>query len=100
MRLWSSGPSQLAVKKATNKRDHLVGLVFQGEMAGVDHVQLGIRQIAQVRLGSIGGKYRVVFAPDDEGRRLTVPKECLKFRIEWHVGTIVMHQIHLDIQIA
>jgi hypothetical protein len=77
-----------------------VGLVFESEMAGVDKVKFHVRQIALVRMGSIGGKNLVVLAPDNYRRRLSIAKIGLYGWIQQQVGSIVVEEIHLDIEIA
>jgi hypothetical protein len=48
----------------------LVERVLGGEVAAVEHVQLGVREIAQGRMPSFRGEEEVVRAPQDQGLRL------------------------------
>lgn len=47
-------------------------------MTRIEQVQLGPRQVSQVRSGSVRGKDLVVLAPYDQRRRLMIAEELLK----------------------
>ena len=61
---------------------------------------LHILQIAWVWHGSLCREDEVVLAPNDQGRRLTLPEKALKRRVKRHVRAVVVKQIHLDVAVA
>ena len=69
-------------------------------MAGIEEMQFGVRQVAQVGRRAVGGKDLVVLAPHDQRRRLPLAEERLKFRIERNVRSVVEEQVELDVLVA
>jgi len=61
---------------------HLIALILQREMAGVDQVKLDIGKVALVGIGAVGRDNLVVFAPDDQRRRLVFAEIGLHGRIK------------------
>ena len=69
-------------------------------MAGVDEMQFGVRQVAQIRRRAGSRKDLVVLAPDDEGRQFLLAKERLKFWIERDVRSIIEEEVELDVLVS
>src|SRR5215475_6208689 len=90
----------LTVQEIADERDHLVGLVLKREMTRVDQMKLEVAKVTLVGVSTVGRKYLVVLAPNDERRRLMLAEICLHLRIERHIGSIVVEQVHLDIAVA
>ena len=83
-RAWRGGRSacgDLAVQELANDRCHHVQLVLQREMAGVQQVQVRMRQIAQIGIGTFSREDLVVATPDDQRRRLIAAKEGLELGV-------------------
>src|SRR5687767_9874273 len=89
-----------AVEETANQRRHLVELVLERKMPGVEDMKLRIRQIAKVGVRTCFGKNLVVLAPDDQRRRFALAEELLKLGIERHIGPVVMEQVELNILVA
>ena len=47
---------KLAAQEIADQRDHHVRLVFEREVPGVDEMQLGVRQVAQIGVAPSAGK--------------------------------------------
>ena len=67
---------QVPLKEIADQGDHFVGLVFQGEVAGVEEVKLGVGQVALVRMRTFSGEDLVVRYE----RELDVLEGCLNAR--------------------
>ena len=93
-------PTNLSVEEVVDQRDHLIGLVLQREMAGVEEMKLQVGQIALVRMRAIGGENLVVLAPDDQRRRLMLAEISLDGGIERQVGPVVVEEVELDLVVA
>ena len=80
--------------------DHLlrdgVALVLDREVARVEAMHLGPRQVPQVRLAAFAGEEDVVLAPEDDRLRLPLPQELLPLGVERDVGAVVVEQVELD----
>jgi hypothetical protein len=79
---------------------HLVQLIPEREMAGIQKVQLSLRQIPQVGCRAIRWENLVVLAPENECRRLRFAEECLELRIQRHAAAAVVEQVELDVPVA
>ena len=79
---------------------HVLGdggaVVFEGEVAGVEEVKLGVGQVAQVGVGAFGGENGIVFAPDDEGGGLVLAEVLLPGGVEGGIASVVVEQGELD----
>ncbi len=62
---------------------------FEGEVTGIEEVRIDIFQVAVIGGGAFGRKDEIIFAPDDEGRRLIFAEEGLEIGIERDVGAVV-----------
>ena len=67
----------LSVEEIADQRDHFVGFILKGEVAGVEEVQLGVGQVARVRMRTVRGEDLVVLAPDDQRRRPMLAEKSL-----------------------
>src|SRR6267378_8363890 len=67
---WSLISAQPFVEEIADQGDHLVGLVLQGEVAGVEEMKFHVREVTLVWMGAIDREDLVVLAPDDQRRRL------------------------------
>lgn len=61
-----------APKEVAHQARDLLAVLFQREVAGVEQVQPGLGQVAQIGGGAFRRKDLVVLAPDDEHRRLVL----------------------------
>ena len=61
-------------------------------MAGIEEVDLGIGEVAQVGAGPRLGEEGVVAAPNDEGGRLLLAQPLLPGRVELDVAVVVQRQ--------
>src|ERR1700742_2215125 len=91
---------QRPVQEAADERLHDVELVLKGEMAGVEKVQFGLRQVAQVRCRARSREYLVVLAPDDQRWRVAFAEEGLELRIERDVGPVCVEEVQLNVLIT
>ena len=64
-------------KERKNKTRDLVVLLVQGEMASVEQVDFGIRQIALERLRTGSDERGIVPPPDHQNRGLVLTQSCL-----------------------
>src|SRR4029453_8919846 len=86
----------LGVETLDVRHDLLEG-VLDGEVAAVEHVQLGVGQVAQVGAAPLGREEDVVLAPEDERLRLPPPEERLPLRIQVDVGAVIVEEVDLDL---
>lgn len=89
------GLRQIPVQEFEHQTADFVALVFEREMAGVEQVQFGIRQVPQVGTCAGGGKDFVVLAPYQQCRGLVLAEELVETRIEIDVGAVVVEKIEL-----
>src|SRR5271166_3257962 len=78
---------------------NLFAMGLEREMAGVQHMYFEILQIALIGRSAFRWEDEIVLAPDDQRRRLILAEKGLKLGIQRNVGSVGMHQIHLDIEI-
>ncbi len=83
-----------------NKTRDLVVLLVQGEMAGVEQMDFGIRQIALERLRAGSDERGIVPPPDHQNRGLVLAQPRLPRRIGRDVCPVVVQQIGLDLALA
>ena len=81
--------------EALDVRGDLLERVLDGEVAAVEHVQLGVRQVAQVGPPALGREEEVVLAPEDQRLRLVLAQERLPLRIQLDVRAVVVQQVEL-----
>ena len=48
-------PRYPAIEKGVDQRNDLVGLVLQGEVSGVDEMELDVGEVTLVRMRPVGG---------------------------------------------
>ena len=75
----------------------LVAVRFQGEVAGVEQVELQRLQVRLVRLGPGGREDLVVLAPGDQHRRLVLAEVLLPLRVQRRVAAVAQEQVELDL---
>src|SRR5215510_7620409 len=90
----------LTVQELADERHHLIGLVLKREMTRVDQMKLEVAKITLVGVSAVGREDLVVLAPNYERRGLMLAEICLHLQIKWHIGSIVVEQVHLDIAVA
>src|ERR1700689_5195313 len=86
--------------KVSHRGSNRVGSRVQGEMAAVNNVDLGVRNILAVTLRLARVKRCFVFAPDHEQPRLLLAHPFLPFRIGVDVGSVVVEKIALYLSLA
>src|ERR1700722_15493577 len=77
-------------------RDFVVFLI-QGEMAGVELMDFGIRQVALERRAAGRDERGIVPPPNHQGRRLVLAQPRLPRRIRSNVLSVVVEQTTLDL---
>jgi hypothetical protein len=87
-------------QKRKNKTRDVVVFLVQRKMAGVEQVDLGIRQVALERLRAGSDERRIVPAPGHQNRRLVVTQPCLPRRVRSDVCPVVVQQLGLDLALA
>src|SRR5262249_562294 len=81
----SAGPLDLFVEEALHVTRDLVSIFFEREVAGVDQMEFEVLQVAFVGLRSFSREDRIVFAPNDQRRRLVLTEVCLPLVVEGRV---------------
>ncbi len=61
---------QRSVEEVEHQTGNLIPLVFEREVSGVEQMQFGAGQIANIGAGSLGWENHVVLTPDNQHRRL------------------------------
>src|SRR5918996_296891 len=94
-----SGPVavDLLVVEPLDVPGDLVERVLDREVAAVEHVQLSLGKVAQVRLPAFGGEEDVVLSPQDQRLRPALAQERLPLRIELDVRSVVVEEIELHL---
>jgi hypothetical protein len=75
-------------------------VVLQGEVARVEQVERGVRQVTQVRPGAGLGEEGVARAPGDERRRAVFTQVRLPVRVGGEVAAVVVGQRELGLLAA
>src|ERR1700735_877020 len=91
---------QIAVEEVVDHRRHDIELVLQREMARIEKMKIGVRQIPEIRSGAISGEYLVILTPYDQRRRFTLVKEGLELGIKRNVAAVIVEQIQLNVLVA
>lgn len=70
---WIGRPSprcarELAREEVAHERGDLLASVLEGEVPGVEEMQLGVGEVAQVGARAVGGKDRVVLGAATDSR--------------------------------
>lgn len=81
-------------------RDHLVRLVLQGEMSGIKKMKLGFGQVAEEGACAFRQEDGIIFAPQDQGRRLMGAEIGVEVGVEPDIGPIVVDDVQLDVRAA
>src|SRR5688500_1667062 len=77
-----------------------VAFLLEGELAGVEEVELDVLEVPPIRVGALGGEDLVVLAPDDERRRLMAAEVGLPPWVERRVRTVAVEELQLDLLVA
>src|SRR5215475_13702933 len=64
--------------------------VFQSEVAGIDQVQLHVRNISSVGLSSLNGEERIVLTPENQHSRLPLAEVLVPAVIKGDIRLIVV----------
>ena len=83
-------------ERENETRDLVVHLI-QSEMASVEQMDFGVRQIALESLCPRSNERRIVPSPDHQGRRLVLAQPGLPRRIRGDVRPVVVEQSGLDL---
>src|SRR5262249_23949507 len=86
----------LLIIEASDLADDLVETVLDGKVPGVQPVQLGMRNILEIRLAPLACEEDVVLSPDNDRLRLLLSEERLPLWVELYVRPIVVEEIELD----
>src|SRR5688572_20400573 len=98
---WSRSTScQSAPEKFSDQRRDFRTVRFEREVSSIEQVDLGVRLIALEGLCTFHGEEWIPLAPNDQGRRPTLPEERLELGIEPDVRLIVAEQVELDVDVA
>src|SRR5579862_8004382 len=57
-------------QEVPNQMGHLVTILLQREMSGIEQMELQVLQVSFVRFRAVSGKDGIILSPDDERRRL------------------------------
>ena len=78
----------------------IVGGGVQGEVATIDDVDFGFRDIAAIglRLGGVEG--RLILTPDHQQARLVLAHPRLPFRVGIDVGAVVVEEVALNVGLS
>lgn len=79
---------------------NLIGFGIEGEVSGVEDVDLGAGNIYAIAFGLAGIEGKVVLAPDDEEAGVHFLHPCLPFGIGVDVSAIVVEKVALDLGLA
>src|SRR5262249_41237170 len=69
---------------------------FDREMAGVETMHLGGREVGEVRLTACGCEEQVALPPEDQRLGLTLAEERLPLWVQRQVGSVVEEQIEMQ----
>ena len=83
-----------------DQRGDLVVFLIEGEMAGIQQVDLRVRQVGAERRRTRRDEGRIVRAPGHQGRRLMLPEPCLPDGVSGDIGPVVVEQRRLDLALA
>ena len=86
-------------KLSDQLRDRLA-VFLEGEVTGVQQVELEVFEVVFVGVGALGWENRVVLAPDHKGRGLVDTEVLLPRRVQRRVATVVVEQGELNLLIA
>src|SRR5262245_21957579 len=75
----------------------LVAVRLEGEVPGVEEMELQILHVAPVRLGAPGRENLVVPTPHDQHRRLAPAEVLLPLRVERRIAAVAQEQVELDL---
>src|SRR5215472_1399529 len=91
---------QGSIEKLPNTLSDKSAGVFKSEMACINQVQLCVREISLVGLGSLDGEKWVVLPPENQHPWLPAAEVFMPTVIEYDIRLIVMQKIELNCGIA
>src|SRR6185295_985107 len=77
-------------------RRDVVQVIFDDEVTSVETMDLGLREVGQVRIASFGREQHVALSPKNERFRLTLAQELLPLGVQRNVGAIVVEQVEVQ----
>jgi hypothetical protein len=92
------GPAKTGVG-AVVEVDHFLSdvrqTVLNGEMAGVEAVHLGFREIFEEGFSALRGEEYVVLRPENDCSGLVAAQAFLPFRVQLDIGAVVIEEVEL-----
>src|SRR5437762_2929838 len=74
----------------------LLEVVLDCEVPRVEADELGVGEVAEVCLATLGREEDVALPPEDEGERLTTAERVLPRRVQGGVRSVVVEQVELN----
>src|SRR6476646_2878334 len=90
----------LDLHELTYQCGHLVGCGIEREMARIENVDFCLGYIFSVAFWFTGIERKIVLAPDHQQTRLLLAHPRLPFRISFHICSVVIEQVALNIGLA
>src|SRR5690242_10028226 len=90
----------MLAEKLSHQLRNLGAIRFQGEVPSIEQVELQCLQVSFVRFRTFTRKNLVIFAPNDQHRRLLLAEIFLPLRVQRWVTTVAQEQIELDFVVA
>ena len=87
----------LSLEKFADRLGDFTRMRLQGEMTGVEKLNLGLGQISFVSLGSCGQEERVVTAPDRQKWRPMLSEVSLEIWVKGDVARVIEEEIELSL---
>src|SRR5919109_711582 len=91
---------EITAKEFANQIRDLGTMRLKGEVAGIEKMNLRVRDVALVGRGTGCDEDGIVLAPNDQRRRLALAEVGLPLRIQRDVGAVVIEQVELDLRVA
>lgn len=93
-------PYHLRRHKVIHKLGDFIGLGIQRKVSGIEHVYLGVGHIVALSFGLTQIERKIMLSPDHEQLRLSLTHPGLPFWIGFHIRTIVIRQIALNLRLS
>ena len=91
---------QVTVQKTAQQVGDDFSVLLQGEVTGVEQVEINILEITLVGFGALTGKGIVVRIPGNQRRWLVASEVGLPLWIERRVGSVAVEELDLDVLVA
>ncbi len=95
--LWFPSAGKDAPQEIADQNRDFICVGLKGEVAGIQQMDLRIRKVAPVGLGTGGNEGRIMAPPGRQKGRAVFAEIGLKVRIEGHVAAVVPDQIKLNL---